>query len=56
MPPGIPPIPTIKTQVISKNPQVFKHMVYRYPFVAADVLVSCIKIADALVKEKETEV
>lgn len=31
-------------------------MVYRYPFVAADVLVSCIKIADALVKEKETEV
>lgn len=31
-------------------------IIYRYPFVAADILVSCMKIADALVKVKEAEV
>lgn len=51
---GCPKIPLIMPRLISK--QLLLMMFYsRYPFVAADILISCVKIADSLIQVKEEE-
>jgi hypothetical protein len=53
MQPGTQRSLRIKMLLISKNRELLVYCYYRYPFVATDILTSCMKIADKMIETIE---